>query len=209
MTTWDTIYKNYQQGGEAWATLQEGLLPQFLTFVKGNTFEKQKALDIGCGTGKYLLFLQHLGFQVLGIDSSATAVEMTQKALGDTSTALCANMFTYDIPKHTYDFIFSISTIHHGLKAEVAHLIDSIYRSLAPGGKVFITLPDIEKHKHWRTFKTEKEIAPGTYVPQTGPEKGLAHSVFSEQEIRQIFIEFNDVNLSLDEIGRWCITGSK
>ena len=31
MTIWDNIYKNYKQGGEAYATLRKGLIPEFLS----------------------------------------------------------------------------------------------------------------------------------------------------------------------------------
>lgn len=92
MTTWDTIYKDYQKGGEAWATLSEKIHPLFKQFLNESNFEHKHVLDIGCGAGKYLKFLQAGGFRTDGIDSSETAVEMTQKALGDDSYILCSNM---------------------------------------------------------------------------------------------------------------------
>jgi SAM-dependent methyltransferase len=209
MTVWDGIYKNYQNGGEAWATLSEEILPQFLKFIAKNTFEKKNALDIGCGTGKYLVFLKSLGFKVSGIDSSETSVTISNNALGDNADILCVDMLSYDIPKDKFDLIFSISVIHHGLKKDVEKLILQIYDKLTDGGKVFITLPDIESNKKWNTFKDDKEIVPGTYAPQKGPEKGLSHSFFSEQEVQGLFSRFSDLKMKLDEIGRWYITGTK
>jgi len=206
MTTWDGIYKNYQKGGDAWATLQEELLPSLIDFVGKSEFDRKVVLDIGCGTGKYLVYLKEMGFEVEGIDSSETAVEMTKKILNEEGV-FCANMFEYDIAKDRYDFIVSISTIHHGLKKDVIALIDQIYEKLLIGGKVFITLPDIESNRKWNTFKSDKEIAPGTYAPISGPEEGLAHSFFSKEEIESIFSRFK--NLELDKIGRWYITGTK
>lgn len=208
-TIWDKIYKNYQKGGQAWATLQEEILPEFVEFVKNNNFGEKSALDIGCGTGKYLVYLKKLGFTVCGIDSSETAIEMTKKSLGENADLSVASMFEYEIPENTYDLIFSISTIHHGFKKEIIILIEQIYNKIIPGGKVFITLPDIESNKKWNTFKDDKEIAIGTYAPQSGPEKGLPHSFFSEQEIIQIFSKFENIKLELDKIGRWYIVGTK
>jgi SAM-dependent methyltransferase len=209
VTVWDKIYKNFQNGGEAWATLTEDMLPQFLSFVNENNFVKKNALDIGCGTGKYLIFLKNSGFYVSGIDSSESAVEMTKNVLGNNADVSCVDMFDYEIPKNKFDLIFSISAIHHGFKDQVVKLINQIYDKLATGGAVFITLPDIESNKKWNTFKSDKEIAPGTYAPQKGPEKGLAHSFFGEQEIRRLFPKFKGLNLELDSIGRWYITGKK
>ncbi|HNV61818.1 MAG TPA: class I SAM-dependent methyltransferase [Candidatus Cloacimonas acidaminovorans] len=209
MTTWDKIYKNYQKGGEAWATLKEELLPRFVQFVENNKFNNKNALDIGCGTGKYLVYLKELGFDVIGIDSSETAIEMTKEALQNSAELECVNMFDYKIAKDKYDLVFSISTIHHGLKKDVTKLIKDIHDKLVDGGHVFITLPDIESNKKWNTFKSDKEIAPGTYAPISGPEKGLAHSFFAKEEIEEIFSNFKDVKLELDEIGRWYITATK
>jgi len=48
-------------------------------------------IDIGCGNGKYLVFLKTQGFEVNGIDSSPTAVEMRKGFLGEDSTILCAS----------------------------------------------------------------------------------------------------------------------
>lgn len=209
MTTWDKIYKNYQKGGEAWATLKEELLPRFIHFVENNKFNIKNALDIGCGTGKYLVYLKELGFDVTGIDSSETAVEMTKEVLQDNARLECINMFDYKIAKKKHDLVFSISTIHHGLKEDVVKLIKDIYDKLVDGGHIFITLPDIESNRKWETFKSDKEIAPGTYAPISGPEKGLAHSFFAKEEIEEIFSNFKDVKLELDKIGRWYITATK
>lgn len=58
MTIWDKIYKNYQKGGEAWATLSEEIHPLFKQFLSKSNFELKHVLDIGSGTGKYLKILQ-------------------------------------------------------------------------------------------------------------------------------------------------------
>jgi SAM-dependent methyltransferase len=209
VTVWDKIYKNFQNNGEAWATLSETILPQFLSFVEENEFVQKSVLDIGCGTGKYLVLLKKYGFAVSGIDSSESAVQMAKNALGGNADISCVDMFDFEFPENKFDLIFSISTIHHGTKDKVTKLINQIYEKLATGGKVFITLPDIESNKRWNTFKSDKEIAPGTYAPQKGPEKGLAHSFWSKQEIKELFSEFKDLKLELDPIGRWYITGRK
>jgi SAM-dependent methyltransferase len=209
MTTWDKIYKDYKKGGEAWATLKEELLPEFIDFLENNKFSNKNALDIGCGTGKYLAYLKELDFGVSGIDSSKTAIEMTKGVLGDNSKLKCVNMFEYEIPKNEHDLIFSISTIHHGLKRDVITLINKIYDELIAGGHIFITLPDIESNKKRNTFKDDKEIAPGTYAPISGPEEGLAHSFFSKEEIKAMFSKFKDLKLELDDICRWYISATK
>ena len=40
------------------------------------------------------------------------------------------------------------------------------------------------------------EIEPNTFVPLEGPEKGLPHHIFSEQEYGEVFRAFNIIELS-------------
>jgi len=209
MTIWDNIYKNYQKNGEAWATLSEEIHPLFKQFLNQSNFELKYILDIGCGNGKYLKILQSAGFKTDGIDSSETAIEMTKNILGENSTILCANMFEFDIPKNTYDLVISISTIHHGTKEQVQNLINRIYEAILPNGKIFITVPDFESSKKWNTFKDHKEIAKWTFVPLSGPEKGLPHSFYTKKEVQKLFFRFKNIKFNLDKIGRWVIQASK
>ena len=209
MTIWDNIYKNYQKGGEAWATLSEEIHPLFKQFLDQSNFELKNALDIGCGTGKYLKILQACGFKTSGIDSSETAVEMTKKELGTASSVLCVNMFEFEIPANKHDLIISIATIHHGTKKQIQNLINQIHGALAENGKIFITVPNLEGLKQWNTFKDQEKIAEGTSIPLSGPEKGLPHSFFSKEEVEKLFSNFKNVTLALDVIGRWVIQASK
>jgi len=209
MTVWDKIYQDYKNGGEEYATLRKGLIPEFLEFIKDNEFGSKTVLDIGCGNGKYLVFLKTLGFAVHGIDSSPTAVSMTKEALGEDKNIVCANMYEY-IPSAQYDLIISIAAIHHGLKKEVRGAINHICSALVPGGKFFITLPDNEGSAHWTMMADHKEIEPGTRVPLSGPEKDLPHSSFTPDEIKEMFAEFKKLDLKLlADRGRWIVSGEK
>lgn len=209
MTIWDNIYKSYQKGGSAWATLSEDIDPRFINFITQHDFKTKSVLDIGCGTGKYLKFLQDNNFETNGIDSSETSVEITKKTLNDSSQIICVDMFDLIIPEDKYDLIISISTIHHGKKSQVKSLIDKIHNALLEGGKIFITVPDFESNDKSDTFKDHEEIESGTYTPLSGPEKGLPHSFYTKKEVEELFSQFNDVKLDLDDIGRWFVTASK
>ena len=210
MTVWDKIYQDYKNGGEEYATLKKGLIPEFLEFINNHDFKLKKVLDIGCGNGKYLVFLKTLGFEVSGIDSSPTAVAMTKESLGEESIILCASMYEYIVPPASYDLIISIAAIHHGLKAEVKNAIKNIYSALISGGRFFITLPDNEGSSHWTMMVNHKEIEPGTRVPLSGPEKDLPHSSFTKDEINEMFSDFKNIDMQLlADRGRWIITGEK
>ena len=210
MTVWDKIYQDYQKGGEEYASLKKGLLPEFFNFIQTHDFKEKDVLDVGCGTGKYLVFLQSLGFKTNGLDSSPTAVAMTREALGDNSQISLADMYNFNFPSSRYNLIISIAAIHHGLKRQVQLAIKNIYHSLIPGGFCFITLPDNEGSSHWTMMIKNKEIEPGTRVPLSGPEKDLPHSSFTGKEIKEMFSDFKDIEMKLfTENGKWIIIGEK
>lgn len=209
MTTWDKIYKNYQKGGPAYASLGFEIYPLFKKFISRSNFQLKSALDIGCGDGRYLKYLQRLGFKIDGIDSSPTAVEITRKLFKNNSRIKRVDMYQYRIPAEKYDFIFSINTLQHGKKAAIKRVINRIFRSLKDGGKIIITLPSVLQVKRWHSFKDSRKLLPGTYVPQTGPEKGLPHSFFTKKEIKKLFSEFKRVKMEMDKRGRWFITAEK
>ena len=72
-----------------------------------------------------------------------------------------------------------------------------IKRVLKTNGIIFITVPIFnhnakkEKNKkengNWKLKKIEK----GTFIPLTGPEKGLPHHFFTEREIYKVFKDFD------------------
>lgn len=209
MKSWDEIYQHYQQGGEAWATLNEGIDPRFIALLQRTHFPSKRALDIGCGTGKYLSFLEKKGFTVDGIDSSPTAIEMTKKEVSQSSKIQLADMYAFEYPMNEYDLILSVSTLHHGTKKQVKHVIGQIYGSVVSNGTIFITLPNFDEHKNQEMKDTHVQLETGTYAPHNGPEEGIPHSFFTEAEIRSLFSEFIHISLDLDEIGRWFIIAGK
>ena len=209
MTIWDTIYKNKTKNGNTWAAPSDRFQPLFQHFLKESNFEIKHALDIGCGIGKYLKILQSEGFKTDGVDSSETAVKMAEELLGGDSVVFCADMFEFEIPENKYDLVISILTIHHGNKEQIQNLIDKIHEALAKDGKIFITLPDFKSNEKCGALKDYEKIAEGTYVPLTGPEKGLPHSFYTEAGIKNLFSEFKNLKLNLDDQGDWVVRAEK
>lgn len=210
MTThWDKIYKDYLKGGEAWATLSEGIMPEFVTLIETSMFPIKSAFDIGVGDGKYLKYLKARGFKLAGIDNSETAIKMATESLGQNEGIVLADMFDYQIPVNAYDLVLSVATIHHGYKDQIKKAISQICRGLVSGGYAFITLPIWEAKEAWKSFRTHKEVAPGVVMPTEGPEAGLAHSIYKREEVEQLFSKFSSFNIADDDRQRFIITAVK
>jgi len=219
MPNWDKIYQAKNKGGQTWQKMRdgitpfcflEGIRPEFRKFAEKTKFSQKQVLDIGCGQGRYLIYLAELGFKTDGVDSSPTAVKMTKKALGKKADRIWrADMFKMKIPKNKYDLIISISTVQHGLKNDLAKLIKNIYQALLPGGYTFISIPDQGALKIWRTCKKYKRLNKNTVVPLVGPEIGTPHSFYSKKEIQEIFSQFSNLEMTKNKHGQWSVIGTK
>lgn len=205
-TIWEKIYTEYKKTGKRWASLGDSIYPSFLSFIKHARLDSKSVLDLGCGNGKYLKFLQTIGFNVAGVDSSPTAIKLARKTLGKKAGLRVADIYTSSIPVKKYNLIISIATIQHARKKLIKKLIDRIYKSLTIGGKVFITFPRMSSLRRWATFEKTEEIVPGTYVPLLGPEKGLPHSFYEKDELKKLFSKFKKVGIIKDNRGRWIVT---
>lgn len=209
-TVWDKIYKRFLSGKENYGCLSGEILPAFTQFVEKSNFPIRCALDIGCGPGKYLKFLVSKGFKVAGIDSSETAVAMSKEFLGKSADIRLADMYEYSIPAGAYDLIYSILTLHHGTKRQVMRAVERIFKGLIPGGKIFITLPVYASRQDWQTGNEWEYIEDGVIMPNSGPEKGLIHSLFKKQEIANMCSGFSQLSIgNSDKKNMWTIIAEK
>ncbi len=48
---------------------------ELVELVEGKRIEPCRALDVGCGTGSYIIYLASMGFEAVGIDVSSAAIK--------------------------------------------------------------------------------------------------------------------------------------
>lgn len=57
-----------------------GTHPELAQLVESGRIQPGRALDLGCGTGREVIYLAQNGFEVIGLDISPTAIAMAQTA---------------------------------------------------------------------------------------------------------------------------------
>ncbi|MCK4481233.1 MAG: class I SAM-dependent methyltransferase, partial [Candidatus Lokiarchaeota archaeon] len=146
----------------------------------------RRVLDLGCGTGRHLIYLSKKGFEVFGLDASPKALEISEKWLNEEKekAELQLHRIEHEFPYENgfFDAIISIQVIHHNLMKDIIFTINEIERILKSKGIIYITFPRLgggSKIDNWEL----KEIEKGTYIPQAGREKGLPHHFFTIEEI--------------------------
>ncbi|MFX0028523.1 MAG: class I SAM-dependent methyltransferase [Candidatus Hermodarchaeota archaeon] len=171
----------------------------------------QKILDLGCGTGRHLIFFSKKGFEISGLDSSPRGIEIAQEWLSEEGIeveTICQrieNKFPYE--DNLFDAVISIQVIHHNLMKDIIKTVKEIERVLKKGGYIFITFPFL---KGWGCTNDSwdlKRIEKNTYIPQKGKEKGLTHHFFSMNEIEVLFKQFEILENYIDHTNHRAILG--
>jgi len=156
----------------------------------------KKILDLGCGSGRHLVYLSKKRFEVYGIDIAKHGIEIAKKWLE--KEKLKANLKIGDIYKklpyanNFFDALISVRVITHGKIKDIRKTIKEIERILKPKGLIFITV--LEKGG-WKKFKI---IEPRTIIPLEGKEKGLVHYYFNKAIIKKEFKNFKISKIWLD-----------
>jgi len=216
MKQWDKIFKKY---GKVFTGTQEDI-PKIAKIFK--KYDVKKILDLGCGTGRHIIYFAKSGFDVYGVDISKEGINITKERLK--KEKLQANLKIGSIYEKLpykdslFDAVISTNVVHHEKIKNIRKAIREIERVLKPKGLIFITvrkrkfrkfypkLTIIEKYGKQKT--NYKVIGPRTYVPTEGGEKGLVHYLFNKESIKKEFKNFKIYDIWTDSDKRhYCFLG--
>lgn len=197
MKQWNEVFK---KEGKFFIEPQEDMAKIVNIFKKKGV---KRVLDLGCGSGRHIVYLAKNGFDAYGIDIAEEGIKIARNWLKDEK--LRANLKVGSMYKNLpykdnfFDAIISIWALHHERLNNVRKAIKESERILKPNGLVFITLfkrnlksspPNkiIKKRKYQKA--DYMVIEPSTYIPLEGHEKGLPHFLFNKFIIKKEFHNF-------------------
>src|SRR5579871_3160106 len=147
---------------EAYATLEfpgtyylafRDLAPIIARHVTG-----RRALDFGCGAGRSTRFLQRLGFDVTGVDISASMIERARKADPGGSYRLIEDGDFSSFEPESLDLIFSAFAFDNIPDATWrSGLLSGMRKLLQRDGRIILldSAPEIYVHE-WVSFTTSR-----------------------------------------------------
>ncbi len=148
----DTIYKNYVKSHTQPLYGQESLKRIRQQFPVWNFYFRKllpvnknaPILDIGCGTGSFIWYLNQTGYiHAEGIDISKEQIDVGT-ALG-IEHIQCAELHTFlSDKKETYDCIIARDVLEHFTRQEIFEILVAVRAALHPGGSFIIQSPNGE-----------------------------------------------------------------
>lgn len=100
-------------------------------------------LDLGCGDGKFLRYLQTRGYENLsGVDISPEQIKLARDSIKNASINETDMMAFLKDKKNIYDCIMALDVIEHLEKSEVLPFLEAVHAALKKNGRVIFQTPN-------------------------------------------------------------------
>jgi len=170
-------------------TIPDISVVNLVSFLKKRKFKR--ILDLGCGSGRHMVYLNKRNFFVVGSDISPTGLARAQKWLEkERISNYCLvehDMIKLPFPNEHFDAVVGINVIHHNHLKRIKQTLNEIRRVLRKKGLVLVTLSSTKDYK----FGIGKKLERDTYLS----DKGVIHHFFDEKGVRKLFDKFRIVDI--------------
>lgn len=102
----------------------------------------ESLIDIGCGTGEFIIQLKDRFNRLVGIDTSSHAIEFTARRVGKDRNILleCGELGSFHFPTEHFDVCLCLDILEH--VKDLSSLLQEIHRILRPGAEMIVTVPN-------------------------------------------------------------------
>lgn len=110
--------------------------PHLAALVKAGTISACRVLEVGCGTGSDAVWMAGQGFEVTGVDLSATAITRARRRARESNLPVDFRSGSFPVGYGGHDLVYDCGCFHaFGGEAERLHFAREVARCLEPGGR--------------------------------------------------------------------------
>jgi 2-polyprenyl-3-methyl-5-hydroxy-6-metoxy-1,4-benzoquinol methylase len=141
---------------DSWYTrFEPRLVDQFLEDCRlpREFFEGKRALDAGCGSGRWSYALAELGTELVAFDLTEGGIEAAAEQLSERpNVSICqANLFEPPFGPESFDFVMSWGVLHH--TPDTHRAFRQLVLLVKPGGTFYVMV--YERHSPMMFFFTD------------------------------------------------------
>ncbi len=133
----DYYEKNFEKYYKATVDLDPS---SFLNPLKERLEPGATILDIGCGSGRDLLWLKKRGFQPYGLEKAENLAHLARDVSG--CQVMTGDVLNFDFSHLVFDALLLIGSLVHFETAEVEKVLLRIQKALTPNGLILLTLKE-------------------------------------------------------------------
>jgi ubiquinone/menaquinone biosynthesis C-methylase UbiE len=129
---------------ELWERLPQGLEPPHFQlrrqFLREHVRPGDRALDLGCGDGRFTGLLAAAGARPVGADVAEAALRRARATHPELEFVLVAVSGPLPLEDVAFDVVWASEVIEH--VADTARWLSEVRRILRPGGRLLLTTPN-------------------------------------------------------------------
>jgi len=164
----------------------------WLTKEQGIDLSVARVLDIGCGTGRNLLYLsEHYGTEGVGLDISDTALSLAKERAPQITWLqhdLEQGLPSFD---QSFDIVIDSTTSHLVSETARESLVRDVLEVLGPGG--FLYVRTLTKDGDRNAHNLMKHMPGPEFDSYIHPKLGVVEHVWSSERIRDLYEDFEVV----------------
>jgi SAM-dependent methyltransferase len=149
-----------------------------------------KILEAGCGTGKWVLFLNKTGYQIEGIDNEKTVIRELKGVYKNIAVKI-GDVKRLEYSDNSLDAYVSIGVVEHFEEGPVGVLKEA-HRALKKDGVIILSVPYSSLIQRLVCKMRKREILKGKIFHQYYFSKGEILNFMKEAGFRDFHVSFYD-----------------
>jgi len=161
--------------GDKWVAVKYSpLLPYIMEYVPRG----KKVLEAGCGMGPWVIYLNDLGYKIIGLDFSIQTIKQS-KRLYPSLKFIAGDVVNLGLKDNSFDAVLSWGVVEH-FEAGPHRALGEMFRVLRSGGLLFITVP----------CKNMLYFSPLLWVANKLKRNKVIRNIMRKGELKNSFINY-------------------